>query len=489
LARITCYVDAKRRTIRLGKVSETIAEKWQARIGEVIASMTSGAGLAPDTVAWIESLEDEGYGKLVAAGLMMPRVVEETPVRTLQALCDTFKARQSVKPSTAASYGQTIDSLKAFLGADRDVATITTEDADEWKVAIAKATKGEGERKKSRVSPDNRLSGATVAKRVMVAKRIFGKAKQWKWIAENPFGHLRAGSQANPDRNVYVPADTINAILDACPNVGWRCLIALARFAGLRCPSEIGLLTWDDVDRHAGKLRVRSPKTEGHGESHAVRFVPIAPQLMAILADAWDAAPSGVKLVVPMAARQTANLRTQFERIITRANVEAWPRLFQNLRASCETDWAQTYPAHVCAKWLGHSPRIASTHYLMVRDHHFQDVIEGGSVRGTKCGTTRHQNRTETAMSNPATARNLEEQNETTPEETVIPSGVAQNWTGVQVGSTGTELTTVSAGKRGVAVAVGTKRGTDLADLAEALARLTDEQRAAIAAMIRGMGG
>jgi integrase len=396
-ARITCYVDEKRRTIRLGKVSKSIAEKWQDRIGEIVASIASGAGLAADVIAWIEGLPDEGYSKLAAAGLVMPRVIEEKPVRTLQALCDTFKARQSVKQSTAASYAQTIDSLIGYLGADRDVAGITTEDADEWKVAIAKATKGEGKRKKSRVAADNRLASATVAKRVMVAKRIFGKARQWGWIQENPFSHLRAGSQANPDRNVYVPIETIDAILDACPSLEWRSLIGLARLAGLRCPSEIGLLTWDDVDRHAGKLRVRSPKTEGHGESHAVRFVPVAPRLMAILADAWDAVPEGQTLVCPMAARQTANLRTHFERIITRANVEAWPRLFQNLRASCETDWAQTYPAHVCAKWLGHSPRIAAGHYLMALDHHFRDVIEGGSESGTKCGTTRHQNGTKVA--------------------------------------------------------------------------------------------
>ncbi len=443
-ARITCYVDDKRRTIRLGKVSKAIAEKWQDRIGEIVASMASGAGLAPDVVAWVESLADEGYAKLVSAGLMMPRVVEEKPTRSLRALFDTFKARQSVKPSTAASYGQTIDSLVAFLGEDRDVATITTGDADEWRVAISKATKGEGRRKKARLAADNRLAGATVAKRVMVAKRIFGKARQWGWLAENPFAHLRAGSQANPDRNVYVPVATIDAILDACPSPQWRCLIGLARFAGLRCPSEIGLLAWDDVDAAAGTLRVRSVKTEGHGESHAVRFVPIKPELAAILTDAYHVAPDGEQLVVPMAARQTANLRTQFERIITRANVEAWPRLFQNLRASAETDWAEERPPHVVAKWLGHSPRIASTHYLMALDHHFRDVVEGGSERGTKCGTTRHQNRPATPLPNPANARNAEHETETTPEETVISSGVAQNWTVVQMGDIGLEPMTPS---------------------------------------------
>ena len=39
------------------------------------------------------------------------------------------------------------------------------------------------------------------------------------------------------------------------------------------------------------------------------------------------------------------NLRTQFQRIIRRAGVESWPRLFQNMRASRETELTNEYPA------------------------------------------------------------------------------------------------------------------------------------------------
>ena len=53
------------------------------------------------------------------------------------------------------------------------------------------------------------------------------------------------------------------------------------------------------------------------------------------------------------------------------------PYDFQNLRASCATDWVERYPSHVVAKWLGHSPKVAAQHYLMSRDHHFEDVVKG----------------------------------------------------------------------------------------------------------------
>ena len=81
-----------------------------------------------------------------------------------------------------------------------------------------------------------------------------------------------------------------------------------------------------------------------------------------------------------MASRPGVNLRTYLERIIGNAGHSLWPRLLQNLRASCATDWVEKYPSHVVAKWLGHSPKVAAQHYLMSRDHHFEDVVGGGEA-------------------------------------------------------------------------------------------------------------
>ncbi len=74
--------------------------------------------------------------------------------------------------------------------------------------------------------------------------------------------------------------------------------------------------------------------------------------------------------------QRNANLRTQFERILKRAGIEPWERLFQNLRASSETELANEYPLHVVTAWLGNTEKVASKHYLQVTDAHF----EQGSV-------------------------------------------------------------------------------------------------------------
>lgn len=64
------------------------------------------------------------------------------------------------------------------------------------------------------------------------------------------------------------------------------------------------------------------------------------------------------------------NLTTQ-ERIIERAGVTAWPKLWHNLRSSRQTELTEDFPAHVVSAWLGNSERIATQHYLQVLDSHF----------------------------------------------------------------------------------------------------------------------
>ena len=60
-----------------------------------------------------------------------------------------------------------------------------------------------------------------------------------------------------------------------------------------------------------------------------------------------------------------------------------WPRLFQNLRASRETELANTFPLHVVAAWSGNSPTVALKHYLSVTAQHFQQAAGAKSGGAT----------------------------------------------------------------------------------------------------------
>jgi hypothetical protein len=262
--------DGSRKRVRLGKVPVKTAESWHRRIEALVSDLAAGEAHGRELSAWLADLPPKLHDRLVRAGLAEPRAESKArAVVTLAELCEAFKGRASVKASTHAAYQQTLDSLTAALGLNRDIATITPADADDWRKAIATAREGEGKHKKARVAEDGRLSSATVAKRVAVAKQVFGKAVSWGMLEKNPFAGLRAGSQVNPARSRYIDVPTIERVIAAAPGPQWRALIGLCRYAGLRCPSEIGLLTWADVDWSGGRWREAggADGSEAHAES------------------------------------------------------------------------------------------------------------------------------------------------------------------------------------------------------------------------------
>ena len=176
-------------------------------------------------------------------------------------------------------------------------------------------------------------------------------------------------------------------MLDACPNHHWRTIVALSRFGGLRCPSEALSLRWQDVDWGSERIIVQSPKTEHH-PGKGSRTIPLFSELRPILEEAFEIAPDGAEYVVGGEYRKSSltasgwrncNLRTQFLRIVKRAGLQPWPRLFHALRASRETELAKEYPIHVFTAWLGNTPRIALKHYLQVTDEDFERAAESGA--------------------------------------------------------------------------------------------------------------
>jgi hypothetical protein len=68
---------------------------------------------------------------------------------------------------------------------------------------------------------------------------------------------------------------------------------------------------------------------------------------------------------------KNANLRSEMTRLLRRAGVSGWPRLFHSMRASRQTELQREFPLHVVCSWLGNSPRIAQQSYLLVTEDDF----------------------------------------------------------------------------------------------------------------------
>ncbi len=355
--------DGKRKTVRLGKVSQRQAEAFRVRLEVLVGRRITGT-LDDDTARWLAGMDEDAHGKLARVGLVVARGTHQ-----LAPFVDAYIAgRTDVKPGTATVLGMTRRNLVEFFGADRALATITAGDADEWRRHLIGA---------------EQLGDNTVRRRCGIAKQFFRAAIRKRLLTDNPFADLRAVVQANPAKAFYVTRDMAEKILAACPDAQWRLIFALSRYGGFRCPSEHLALRWSDVLWDKGRMHVRSPKTEHHegGES---RLVPIFPELLPYLRDAFDLAEPGVDEVITRYRDPGQNLRTTFIKIIKRAGLIPWPKLFQNLRATRETELAETWPEHVVTKWIGHTTAVARKHYLQVTEDHFDRAAGEGGTRAAQ---------------------------------------------------------------------------------------------------------
>ena len=100
----------------------------------------------------------------------------------------------------------------------------------------------------------------------------------------------------------------------------------------------------------------------------------------------------GQEWVCPIFRDGRENPRTVALRYVRRAGLAPWPRLFQNLRASLESELVADFPIHTVARWLGNTPAVAMKHYLTDRPEDFRRAAEwrpggAGSVKG--CGDSR----------------------------------------------------------------------------------------------------
>jgi integrase len=358
--------DGKRRSIRLGKITQRMAEGIKVRIEHLANAVATGQPLEPETALWLEERDSELLDKLAAVGLIPKR-----QVASLGWFIDQYIAsRVDVKPGTKEVWRQGKLGLIGFFGSDRAVRTITAGDAENYKMSMI----------------GQKLAPMTVRKRLQFAKTVFRSMVKHRLLSSSPFADVKGSATMDPARQHFISREDTAKILKSCPNWEWRTIVALARYGGLRCPSEVLSLRFQDIDWEAGRIRVTSPKTEHHAGKGS-RLIPLFPELRPWLAEALELAPDRSNFILDrFRARamgptgwRNCNLRTTFEKIVLRSGLSVWPRLFHNLRASRETELAKEYPIHVVTSWLGNTPRIALKHYLQVTEQRFQTALESSA--------------------------------------------------------------------------------------------------------------
>lgn len=215
---------------------------------------------------------------------------------------------------------------------------------------------------RQRKTPKGTLpSDFTVWSMAGLARDILEFASKEGRIHRNPFAGVKITQPKIQKQPHYVPVADVEKVMESCPHAGWRAFFALARFAGLRA-KECMFLEQAHVDRKAGVLTVW-PREDRKTTKQALRSVPISPRLETALGEAFDSAPEGQPLVCWGVDRE--NYLKHAGAIMEKAG-KSWPKPFQSLRASLETDWQAEHPALAVAAWLGHDLAVSAKHYYTV---------------------------------------------------------------------------------------------------------------------------
>ena len=365
-----CFVDSqkRRKSIRLGKLPMTNCRAIKGYIEQILLAQVSGQPIDTETARWITKQPDSLIEKMAKAGLVKPR--QSAILETFMA--EYIEGRTDLKPLTIIKFNATKDYLIKHFGSGCLMREVTEGDVDEFRRYLGsrkQVTTRSGKKAMAKGMAEN-----TIRKHMQISKQIFEAARRKKLLVENPFDGQKITVRANTERFRFISVEDTEKILKACPDAEWRLIVALARFGGLRVPSEVHELTWNDIDFDSKKITVRSPKTEHH-EGKESRMIPMFPEIETALDQLWEQPSTEGKTFV-INQHRGDNLRTRFSKIIKRAGVKEWPKPFHNLRSTRETELANEYPIHVVCKWLGNSPNVAMKHYLQMTDEHFEKAVK-----------------------------------------------------------------------------------------------------------------
>ena len=333
--------------------SKPQADGFRQVVLALVAQKTAGVGLDERSARIVQGFHPRLRGFLQEVELLLPccrsLLVHE--------YVTSFRSRKAalVAPSTMKVVGRTLDRAMRFFRPDELLASVTADRAIQFRQWLVP----------QRGKQNPMLADATIRKTCGIMSEMFTAALRERLVVENPFNTagIKKAVRPNRAREYFVTREEAQRLLDACDCSEERLMVGLARFAGLRMPSEIHDLRWSDFDAAALTLKIRSPKT-AHHKAGGVRRVPVFPLLMRLLEEHRVTAGDSEYLMPTL--RGYPALSVRMRRIIRQSGITDYPRAMHNLRLSCISEWVvgERRDLVTVAEWAGHTIQIMSQHYL-----------------------------------------------------------------------------------------------------------------------------
>jgi integrase len=361
------------RKLWIGPITATGAKQIAGHLDNLKASAETATPPAADSLRWARAACPRIQSQLAKWGLIEISNRHDLP-RSVVEYARKYSLEIGEAASTRKRWANVVKKLEIFGSAT--LAGVTPGDCDRIARDLRKAYKS-----------------SHAGKILSDFKQIFTAAIKDRLITDNPFDAIDCRSQHDKSREAFIDRETVEKLLgNADPQ--FRALISLARYAGLRVPSEPLALKWEHIDWAESKITILAPKT-GH------RICPLFAEIREPLQTLWELAPTGATHVFHRGRASAATVwRAKLESIILASSVKPWPKLWQNMRASCRTDLEARFPAFVCNAWLGHSSKVAEKHYSRVTADHFNLAVgqsnlacgvAGGVAKPSATDSTRQQ--------------------------------------------------------------------------------------------------
>ncbi len=223
------------------------------------------------------------------------------------------------------------------------------------------------------------LSTNTAGQNVKRCRQILNQAVNDRLIEQNPFRGVRIDLKSDKTKNRFIDGPTSKAILEACPNQEWRVIFALARFGGLRCPSEV--LAFDGRTSIGSVIASRFDRRKLRDMGRVSGLFRFWQDVRTELNTWFDIVQPGNQSPLGLLRRSTVPIDGKESENPIASDSGCgwggkWPKPFMALRSSRRTELERAgFKNHVLNDWFGHTGAIAEAHYLQTTEADFEAAM------------------------------------------------------------------------------------------------------------------
>jgi hypothetical protein len=346
--RLQCYDvhDSRRRhSIWLGEMQPKDAEKIKRHIEAILESQKMDTPMPGETVRWLATISDTLRKKL------SPLLGS---ARTVAEAIDAYVewAESNNKASTVSSSRHTLDAFRNAFSRHQ-MRSLSSDAVDQWIAAT-------------------NVSGNTTAKHAKNLKSFIAWARQRGWVDDLK---LHSSSTINAGSKEFIGVERFDELLAEFTDPQDRCVLALARWSGIRVPSELTIVR-SGVDWERMRLTIPDSKRSRRSSRGPpkLRVTPIFPELSPFLEAVWqlDINAGPEEYLLPAIVGSGA-IVARVRRARDRTGMQ-WPRLFHSLRATRQTELIARFGVRAACEWIGNSPSVASKFYELITDDTWKEA-------------------------------------------------------------------------------------------------------------------